>query len=167
MITFYKLKLFQEQLANFPAFDIPRFQKVFSTVTAAPYLSPQQSWSSKNDGYKFRTTNRNQSDEYFARKFHDDPTESQSNWLENSKKTDQMRRTNNEKVRFPMKMRENWKGKLNHGEALKHRERNSSHRRSDVLPKFDPRFPFDRAYKLLEDLRPPAIFKFPTASDYI
>ncbi|KAK6108048.1 hypothetical protein QQG55_30630 [Brugia pahangi] len=36
-----------------------------------------------------------------------------------------------------------------------------------VLPKFDPRFPFDRAFKLMDDLQPPDMFKFSTNNFHI
>uniref|UniRef100_A0A0R3S080 Uncharacterized protein n=1 Tax=Elaeophora elaphi TaxID=1147741 RepID=A0A0R3S080_9BILA len=36
-----------------------------------------------------------------------------------------------------------------------------------TLPKFDPRFPFDRAYKLMEGLRPSEILKLPSTNFHI
>lgn len=34
-------------------------------------------------------------------------------------------------------------------------------------PKFDPRFPFDRTYKLMKGLRLPVTLKFPSTNSYI
>uniref|UniRef100_A0A2K6W981 Uncharacterized protein n=1 Tax=Onchocerca volvulus TaxID=6282 RepID=A0A2K6W981_ONCVO len=43
----------------------------------------------------------------------------------------------------------------------------ASYQMFGTLPKFDPRFPFDRAYKLMKGLQPPEMFKFPLTSFHI
>ncbi|MCP9262676.1 hypothetical protein DINM_006035 [Dirofilaria immitis] len=65
------------------------------------------------------------------------------------------------------KMKANKEVMGNHGENAVRRWRkngfrnDASYQMFGTLLKFDPRFPFDRAYKLMESLRPPEIFKFP------
>ncbi|VDO27318.1 unnamed protein product [Onchocerca flexuosa] len=128
----------KKELSKLPTFDIPHFQKVFSAVTNEPVLL--------SDFLFGREANPTLQGQYDRHKI-----------VTNGK----------QKMKADKEIMENH-GKNTVGRWSKNVSRNdASYQMFGILPKFDPRFPFDRAYKLMKGLQPPEMFKFPLTSFHI
>ncbi|VIO97585.1 Uncharacterized protein BM_BM17709 [Brugia malayi] len=136
----------KDEMSKLPTFDISRFQKVFSAATGGYSgngydLNPFQSMNDK---------------------FH--------------KQSDRHKILKNEKQKLKsgkvVRNLEKWHNDMIGHWIKKHlpkepRNNDTSYELFGALPKFDPRFPFDRAFKLMDDLQPPDMFKFSTNNFHI
>uniref|UniRef100_A0A915PN46 Uncharacterized protein n=1 Tax=Setaria digitata TaxID=48799 RepID=A0A915PN46_9BILA len=131
----------EKQMSAFPTFDIPRFQQIFSMVTAASSPLPKNSWSRAERQHGKILKDR-------KRKLKDNDRE--------------MVKNHENKL-------EDAVGESTEDGPLKQKQSgyDASYRIFGILPKFDPRFPFDRAYKLMEGLQSPKLFKFPPINSFI
>ncbi|VDK37845.1 unnamed protein product, partial [Gongylonema pulchrum] len=157
----------EEQLARFPAFDSSRFQNIFLAVTPAS-SSSQQPENAKISENGRHVTIWVQNDENFPGKLNNGyASNSLNSWVTNLKRN-RMHERGDENIKIPRQFRVTRVENSDRQRGQNQLERESSNNRHfHVLPKFDPRFPFDRAYKLMEEFQVPVGFKFPTASDYI
>uniref|UniRef100_A0A1I7VR86 Uncharacterized protein n=1 Tax=Loa loa TaxID=7209 RepID=A0A1I7VR86_LOALO len=151
-------------MSRFPTFDVSRFQKVFSAVTGASIPLSEISASEREvDADMEYDPNRFQS-----------MKGKESNHLQKYYTQYGRRRilkNEGQKVEKIVPNREKWRkymiGRWIRNGSSKEPRNDVSYEMFGLLPKFDPRFPFDRAFKLMEDLQPPEMFKFPSASFYI
>ncbi|VDN07924.1 unnamed protein product [Thelazia callipaeda] len=139
----------EQQLSRFPTFDIPRFQQIFlNEAISSPQLA------NKINLNKFPVMHKNHQN--FAQNTHNkfkkkrnrrkDVRNTEHKIIKSAKKYEKLRNTNRKK----------WNKKKN---------ADASYRMFGILPDFDPRFPFDRAYRLMEDLRPSELWEFLPETD--
>lgn len=141
---------FQEEMANFPAFDISHFQKIFSTVIGQSVPLRANSYFGSTADPTYPKNFGFQSTKGKVRKL----LHEQHGMSDNSK--------------HEMEIDKEWnKGKWTRNRFLREPQNDVSYKLFGAMPKFDPRFPFDRAYKLMEDLQPPKTLKFPSIHFYI
>lgn len=161
-------KEFQEQMSRFPTFDISRFQEVFSAVTAVPAVLPENSLFRRgaNPEYDLNRFQSMEREDRNFQNFHEQPLQKQysRHWIMKNDK--QKMEANNEVGENRVGWYKDEVGRWTRNDPSKQYQNSVSYQILATLPKFDPRFPFDRAYKLMEGLRPPELFKFPSNRFY-
>uniref|UniRef100_A0AAF5RVT0 Uncharacterized protein n=2 Tax=Wuchereria bancrofti TaxID=6293 RepID=A0AAF5RVT0_WUCBA len=149
----------KEQMSKFPTFDISRFQKLFTAATgggdSAALLSllPEQEINQRYNLNKFQSMNK---------KFHKQ-YDNRHKILKNEKQKMKIGKV----VRNYEKWHNDMIGRWIKKNLPKVSRNDSSYELFGILPKFDPRFPFDRAFQLMDDLQSPDMFKFPSNNLHI
>ncbi|CAG9534766.1 unnamed protein product [Cercopithifilaria johnstoni] len=148
----------QEEMSRYPTFDVSRFRKIFSSATdmSAPLSENYFSRRRENPTYdsdRFRSVKGK--DKNIHQKFHTHSSQKQYNKHRMPENARHKIKTNKERLKDMIRH-------LTNNGSLKQLRNDASYQLFGILPKFDPRFPFDRAYKLMDDLRPPEILKFPS-----
>lgn len=140
-------------MSEFPTFDISRFQKIFSTVTgiSAPL---HENFFPGNQAYD--------SNRFQGQNFHRPGLQKQYDYR--NRRLPEIR---NHKINRNKERRKGIVREWNKNGSLKDSRNNDvSYQLFGKLPKFDPRFPFDRAYKLMENLKPLQIMQFPSINHF-
>ncbi|VDK82011.1 unnamed protein product [Litomosoides sigmodontis] len=146
----------QDEIATFPVFDMSHFRKIFSAVIDHQSLPPLR-------GSPFSSGRTNPI-------YHKNGFQSMSGKDEKSSQERYGEHRMSESSKHEMKIDKKWlrdrTGQWTRNGFLREPRNDGSYQLFGTLPKFDPRFPLDRAYKLMEGLRPSETLKFPSINSY-
>lgn len=146
-------------MSRFQTFDMSRFQQLFPSPTDATASLPENfiTGNGKNLG--------DASGEFEASRNTDSPHVQRRVASRNTDSQHVQRRVARNRVGKLKnnQMSENMtEGRTGNGKVKKPKEDNANYGIFDTLPKFDPRFALDRAYRLMDALQPPDEFKLPS-----